>query len=416
MKPVRIYGRLGLLPLAATIFLFLTVPSSVRADATADLADAYQLFRSGKLTDALAKYQAVLATDSSIEQQSQALFWTGIVQESSVQNDAAISSFEALAALAPNYRWPEVTHKLAVRYRAKDDTAKAQYFFDLLRRRSAQETDPKTKSRADLLIGDYLKQGGEWGKAFQHFQSIRNLYPEHAEDILFQVAYTAHSAGQYDSAIKAGQEYTKTYPDNGRFDEAAFRLVEDLRYANRHQEALAYLDTLCVARPDLMPRIKVTRAEVLAEGLKLVHESNTLAQQIIAENQDPYQVYLAKYRLAFNYLNKLHDVPQARALLTEIVDQYPKDNMAVEIASDIASTYGAEGNYRQAVKLYKDALAKYPCPVPEWDAWIRYMIGHSHLQAEDYPQVREAWLDLIDKHPSNEWAKVAQDEMKGLPQ
>ncbi len=121
MKPVRIYGRLGLLPLAATIFLFLTVPSSVRADATADLADAYQLFRSGKLTDALAKYQAVLATDSSIEQQSQALFWTGIVQESSVQNDAAISSFEALAALAPNYRWPEVTHKLAVRYRAKDD-------------------------------------------------------------------------------------------------------------------------------------------------------------------------------------------------------------------------------------------------------------------------------------------------------
>lgn len=413
MKFVRISGRLGLLPLAATLSLFLTIPCSARADATTDLADAYQLFRAGKPAEALAKYQAVLAADSSPEQQSQALFWIGIVQESSDQNDAAIASFEALAALAPNYRWAEVTHKLAMRYKAKDDTARAQYFFDQMRQRRDQETDPKNKARADLLIGDYLKQGGEWGKAFQHFQSIRGLYPDHAEDILFQIAYAGHSAGKYDQAIAAGEEYTQKYRNTSRFEEAAFRLVEDYNYADRFKDSLDFLNTLEVTHPQWRARILLTKADTLEEGHRNHADSNAIAQQVIDENSDPYQAYLAKYRLAWTYLHRQHDVAKARPIFEEIVALYPKDNLAVEIAADIAESYNITGDHRKAAALYADALQKYPCPVQEWDAWIRYMEGHSYLRAKDQEAARTAWTELVVRHKDSSWTALAQKEMAG---
>ncbi|HEY3411602.1 MAG TPA: hypothetical protein VGM51_00950 [Armatimonadota bacterium] len=93
------------------------------------------------------------------------------------------------------------------------------------------------------------------------------------------MAYTAHSAGKYTEAITAGQAYAKKYPDSAQFEEAAFRIVEDLGAVDRHQEALAYLDVLGTLRPDLKARVDVTRADVYAEGTKEVYESNKLAEQ-----------------------------------------------------------------------------------------------------------------------------------------
>jgi len=378
---------------------------------SSDLGAAYQLYKTGQLTEALAKYKAILASNPSSDLRQQALFWQAIVQESSNLDDDAIASFETLATMSADYRWPEVLHKLTMRYRAKGDSAKEKYFFDLLQQRRAGATVPADKARADLLIGDYYKQAGDWGSAFQQFKQIQSSYPEHAQDILFQIAYTAHSSGKYAEAVTAGQAYVKKYPASAQFEEAAFRVVEDLGYADRYKEALDYLDTLAVTSPRFAARIQVAKAEALAEGIKDPEASMRVAQQVIDENKDPYQVYLAKYRIAFTLQNQLQQPLKAREILTEILPLYPKDNLAVEIASDIASTYSVQGDYLQAAARYKEALSKYPCPVPEWDAWIRYAIGRQYVLAKDRVSARKAWDELGRLHPGNEWLQIAAKEM-----
>jgi tetratricopeptide (TPR) repeat protein len=409
--------RLGCVAALSLPLLFVCPVGAQTAFPTAaDISAAYQLYKTGHLPDALAKYKAILASNPSSDLQQQALFWQGIVQESTGQNDDATASFETLASVSPDYRWPEVLNKLALKYRAKGDSVKEKYFFDQLQQRRTTSDVHADKARADLLIGDYYKQAGDWSKAYQQFQSIQASYPEHAQDILFQIAYTAHSAGKYTEAITAGQAYVKQYPDSPQFEEVAFRVVEDLGYADRYKEALDYLDALAVSYPKLTTRAQVAKAEVLAEGIKDPQASMKAAQQVIDENKDPYQVYLAKYRIAFTLQNQLQQPLKARAILAEILPLYPKDNLAVEIASDIASTYSVGGDYLKAVSLYKDALANYPCPVPEWDAWIRYAIGRQYVLAKDRTSARKAWDDLAALHPGNDWLQVAQKEMATWPQ
>ncbi|HEY3412148.1 MAG TPA: tetratricopeptide repeat protein [Armatimonadota bacterium] len=396
-----------------TLPLLFACPSPAQtAPTAADLGAAYQLFKAGKSTEALIKYKAILAAHPTAELQQQALFWSGIVQESSGLDDDAIASFELLSSTSPGYRWPEVLHKLTMRYHAKGDAAKEKYFLDQLKLRRGASSAQADKARADLLIGDYFKQTGDWTAAYQQFQSIQASYPEHAQDILFQIAYTAHSAGKYTEAITAGQSYVKKYPASPQFEEAAFRVVEDLGYADRYKEALDYLDNLVVNRPDLQTRALVVKADVLLDGLKDPKASNAAAQIVIDANKDPYQVYLAKYRVAWTTLNWLHDMPKARQILTEILPLYPKDNLAIEIASDIASSYNTEGDHAKAALLWREALTKYPCPVPEWDAWIHYMIGHAYMEAGDKDAAKKEWNDLAITHISDSWSDAAKREMK----
>jgi TolA-binding protein len=406
--------RLGLVAALSLPLLFVCPVGAQTAPPTAaDIAAAYQLYKTGHLPDALARYKAILASNPSSDLQQQALFWQGIVQESTGQNDDATASFETLASVSPDYRWPEVLNKLALKYRAKGDSVKEKYFFDQLQQRRTTSDVHADKARADLLIGDYYKQAGDWSKAYQQFQSIQAAYPEHAQDILFQIAYTAHSAGKYAEAITAGQAYVKQYPDSPQFEEVAFRVVEDLGYADRYKEALDFLDNVAVTRPDLHTRALVAKADVLLDGLKDPKASNAAAQTVIDENKDPYQVYLAKYRIAWTTLYCLHDIPTSRQILTEILPLYPKDNLAIEIASDIASSYNTQGDHAKAAEFWREALTKYPCPVPEWDAWIHYMIGHAFLEAGDTDTTRKEWGDLVVLHADSAWTTIAKRQMQG---
>ncbi|HEY3411679.1 MAG TPA: tetratricopeptide repeat protein [Armatimonadota bacterium] len=407
---VRLFTALSLLLLFAC-----PVRAQTTAPTAADLGAAYQLFKAGKATEALAKYKAILAANPKAELQQQALFWSGIVQESSGLDDDAIATFELLSSTSPDYRWPEVLHKLTMRYHAKGDAAKEKYFLDQLKLRRGASSARADRARADLLIGDYFKQTGNWTAAYQQFQSIQSSYPEHAQDILFQIAYTAHSAGKYTEAITAGQSYVNKYPATPQFEEAAFRVVEDLGYADRYKEAIDYLDGMAVSYPNLTARIRVYKAEAIAEGIKDPQASMKIAQQVIDENRDPYQVYLAKYRIAFTLQNQLRQPLKARDILAEILPLYPKDNLAIEIASDIASTYSVQGDYLQAAARYKEALVKYPCPVPEWDAWIRYAIGRQYVLAKDRVSAKKSWDELGQMHPGNEWLQLALKEISTWP-
>jgi TolA-binding protein len=149
------------------------VCAQTTAPTSADLGAAYHLFKVGKSTEALAKYKAILAANPTADLQQQALFWSGIVQESSSMDDDAIASFELLSSTSPDYRWPEVLHKLTMRYHAKGDAAKEKYVLALLKQRRGAATIQTDMARADLLIGDYYKQTGDWSAAYQQFQSIR---------------------------------------------------------------------------------------------------------------------------------------------------------------------------------------------------------------------------------------------------
>lgn len=93
----------------------------------------------------------------------------------------------------------------------------------------------------------------------------------------------------------------------------------------------------------------------------------------------------------------------------EIVDLYPKDHLAVEIAHDIAFSYYQERDYLTAAERYLHAIARYPCPVASWDALTRYMAGYSYSLAGDRVEAKRAWDELRRRHPDS--SRTRQERM-----
>jgi len=456
-------------------------PTRCAGEVNADLAAAYQLIQQGDSEGALAAYQTILDGNPPLDARCECLFWMGTVQEHIKQGDKAISSFEAVAALDPDYRWPQILHRLATRYLDKGDRAKADSLIQDLRSRRASTTSVKDRTRADLLIADWYKAVEDWPKAMEYYQSILGKYPDYDRDVLFAVGDTAGRAGKYDVAARALQEYiekypegpqfelaatklitavassngdwnkalekfeairaehpgrveevlfnlgmsahsagkyaiaiqaldgyTSQYPDNQRFAEAAWRLVEDYTNESRFAEALAFLSRISLSHPKLRTHGTVLRAGLMVEGLNDVEASIELAQSVIDENTDPYEVFLAKNQMGFNYLYLRRDAKKAREFFTQALNAYPKDNLAIEIASDIAASYNLEGKHAEAARLYAEALEKYPCLVDDIAAHVRYMIGDSSAAAGDRSAAKNAWAELAAKHPDSEWTKIAE--------
>jgi TolA-binding protein len=390
--------------------MVLATPLVSSADTEQDLKDAYQMIRDGKYEEALAKYRDIRDSDQSPDVQHKCLFWSGIALECLGRNDEAIGNFEALTDVAPEFRWSEVLNKLAVRYRAKGDTATSDAYISQMLERRKGVTDPKEAARADLLIGDCLKLKADWPAALEHYRKMQPLYPEHAEDILFHIGATAHAAKQYDASLQAYREYMGKYGDKPRFEEVALRVMEVYRDAGKPSEAVAHLDRIASEYPNLRGRALIAKCEILADSLGNASASTDLADALAAENSDPYIVYLAKYRAAVNDLYYKRDAGSARAKLVEIVDLYPKDHLAVEIAHDIAFSYYQQGDYLTAAERYLHAIAKYPCPVPSWDALTRYMAGHSYSLAGDRVEAKRVWDDLARRHPDSSWTRQARME------
>jgi tetratricopeptide (TPR) repeat protein len=380
------------------------------ADTQQDLRDAYQLVRDGRFLDAIAKYQAIMGTDTARDVQCQCLFWTGIAYEGLEKDDEPIAAWQRLVALDPDYRWPEVLYRLAVHTRRKGDKGGATAYIQRLKDRRRLEPDPKLAMRSDLLLGCWLETTEAWDDGLSHYQSMRPLWPSEDQDILYHIAFCAHRAGKSDAALAAIKEYVGKYRDNARFGEVALKAVEVYRADAKFKEALDYLDQLLADEPRLRGRILVTKSEVLVDGFKDAEGSIAAARQVVAEDSDPYVVYLAKYRIGVAYLYFQHKSIEGRLQLLEIVDQYPKDNLAIEIAHDIAYSYYQQGDYTTAAQRYLDALAKYPCRVPSWEALTRYMAGHSYNCAGDRAKAAEVWTELAKKFPDSAWTRQALDE------
>src|SRR5208282_96650 len=88
---------------------------------TPELADASRLIGEGEYAPALAKIDAVLATDAK---NAQARFLKGVVQTDQAETDAAIATFQALNEDYPEL--PEPYNNLAVIWAKKGDYDKAR--------------------------------------------------------------------------------------------------------------------------------------------------------------------------------------------------------------------------------------------------------------------------------------------------
>lgn len=258
------------------------------------------MIRDGRYEEALDKYRVIRGSDPTPEVQHRCIFWSGIALECLGRNDEAIECFETLTDVAPEFRWSEVLNKLAVRYRAKGDTATSDAYISRLIERRKGVTDPKEAARADLLIGGCLKLKADWPAALEHYHRILPLYPEHAEDILFHIGATAHAAKQYEASLEAYREYMDKYRDKPRFEEVALRMMEVYRDAGKPSEAVAHLDRIASEHPTLRGRALIAKCVILADSLGNASASSDLADALAAESDDPYIAYLAKYRAAVN--------------------------------------------------------------------------------------------------------------------
>jgi len=257
------------------------------------LAQAYAHHRAGRLAEAQAGYQAVLAVDAGNFDAEHLL---GVVAQQAGRPEEALPHFERAVSLSPESAAAHSNLGDACRRLGRLEDA-------LARLRQATQLDPQLVE-AQYNLGAVLRSLGRVEEAIKTYRRALALSPGFA-DAHAGLAQALRDAGELDEALASSQRARALKPDSavlqlsvgnllrekGFLDEAAAayraalerdpHLVEAhnnlgnvLRHKGRADEALACYERALSVKPDF--------AEALLNGAQVLREQRRLADAVTA--------------------------------------------------------------------------------------------------------------------------------------
>jgi len=257
------------------------------------LAQAYAHHQAGRLDEAQAGYQAVLALD---RRNFDAEHLLGVIALARARPEEALGHFERAVELSP--RSAAAQSNLAETYRSLGRLEEA-----LARLRHATQLDPQLVE-AQFNLGGVLRRLGRNEEAIEAYRGALALSPDFA-DAHAGLGAALREAGNLDEALASSQRALALRPEaaalhlnvgnllreKGFLDEAAAayrgalerdpRLVEAynnlgnvLRHQGRADEALACYERALTVKPDF--------AEALLNGAQVMREQRRLADAVTA--------------------------------------------------------------------------------------------------------------------------------------
>ena len=103
---------------------------------------------------------------------------------------------------------------------------------------------------------------------------------------------------------------------------------------------------------------------------------------------------------------------QAVLEFTELIDKFPKHNLAASAQYWIGEAYYRQRDFNQAVTEFQKVPDLYPQSAPVAESLLK--LGMCYRALHDLPRARETWEQVVKSHPRTEAATQARALLASL--
>ncbi len=327
-----------------------------------------------------------------------ALFYLGLSQLENANPAAAASSFERMLREYPeSVKAPEAEVSLAETYLK---LGRASDAFETASRTLKRERASGVRARARMVLGRASLAMGDWRGAYAALTTLRNEYPQSAEDAAARkLAY---------SILAQHPSLEKTRSAQYHLDEAALLLREGApAIALRHAR-----EGLRLSPPHQM------RAELVFLEAMALRSSPRRAEAAYREYlrlaPEGVSAPVALEHLALIYWNQ-NRMEESRRTFGEIVTRFPRSRLAPAAMLRIGRILEEQKKFDLARGEYLRILRRYPYSEAAREArfrapWMYYMTGRYRLAAASFEAMRAKARSAPERDKFTYWRARALEE------
>ena len=247
----------------------------------------------------------------------------------------------------------------------------------------------RVTSEADFQAAETAYASEDWAVAVQAFQTYIERYPD-SDDVVRAYLRLGQTYGQMEQDPEARQAYSSAIRENAD-DPYASQAVS--YWGNLYLRRYQYAESAQMCQ-EVMRTYPGTRASEMANYLLGTYlQSSRRAEDAITA----YQVFLATYpssvyrRSVFqqmvSLLVDLGRTEKAESLVTSNLDEAPDD---VQLIRQLATVYGKQKRYGDAVRLLQSAVARRPN-----DLVLIEALGEAYVSSGDEARARATWMTML---------------------
>ena len=408
-------------------------------------------YKAGKLAEAAATFEQVLAKNPPAAVAGEVALVRGQALEKLEQHEAALGMYDLIVDKHPT----AVQHADALLYAARlRDKLRQGPQAAALYERLAKEY--RQYPRRDAVLYEWawvLQDLNKGDEAAGLFESVRKEYPQSrfAPDATYRLAQRAFLAKQYDAAKKltaevlagkaepevrefaryldgqiavaeqkwdevrrAFEALVKEFPESRQRLVAEYWIAETFYRQGEYQEAGRRFDELArqtqANRETWHGMIALRRAQVLAQEKKW-----NAAYEVAAKIETQYPKFEQQYEADYLLGRCLHDraeLQAARAAFERVVKspQGAKTETAAMAQWMIGETYFHQKNYEAAIREY--ARLEYGYAYPAWQAAAALQSGKCHELQGERKEAERCYARVIKDYPDTQFAKEAAERLK----
>jgi TolA-binding protein len=368
------------------------------------MREAIALYMQKKYDEALQQFSSNVDRLTTPDEQAEAYYWIGMSQYNLQQFPAAQQSLAKSLEIQPKWRQADETLlQLGRVQRKNNDISAARATIQKL-----LEQFPETKVRDQALFraAEFAYAALDYPVAATQYQDVLKSYPEStfAPYASYGLGWSLLRSNQHQPAAEAFAGLLKSHPDHPLAAQSQYARAMALQQHGAYDAALTEL-TSYLKRDALGARERSDARYV--QGLSLVGKKQyppaiEVLGAILAEDPTYAAIDKVIYELAWSY--KSTDQP-AEALQTfaKLAQEHSDSTLAAEAFYHLGEAAYDEQKYPEAIKNYQQARERLK-DSPDLGEKVRYKLGWSHYQAEQYSEADGVFAEQVQKHPEGDLA------------
>lgn len=388
--------------------------------------------RTGDYEGGIADFDAFLATNPGPQEKSDALYSKGLCQAGLKKFPEAAQTYQSILQDNPDYAGADkVLYELAWAYKSQDKEPEAvKYFVQLAK----SHPDSPLAAESFYHVGEDLYANEKFAEAKQAYAAAQSKAGKGdlGEKASYKLGWANYRLKEFDAALQAFNEQVKAYPQGNLHDDAMFMVGECSFKLEDYATALPALEKALAGDPS-SETVKVLGLLHAGQSASQLEEPDwdkavQLLQQIVENHKESPYVSEALYELGWASFN----LGQQDKALEYWQQATAKSDGALGARSRfmMGEVKFAKKDFRGAIEDYVLVIFGYggesaSDDVKNWQAKASLQAGQASAvlagQAKDkasrdklIADARRYFQRVIDKHPTSDVAKAAENQLKKL--
>ncbi|MCZ6699266.1 MAG: tetratricopeptide repeat protein, partial [Planctomycetota bacterium] len=294
------------------------------------------------------------------------------------------------------------------------------------------------------LLATATHQQGRYDESLTHCQALlkQDAPGSGAASISFLVGENEFLSGRLEKAIAAFRGFLSAHPDDGRTDQANYRIATALNRLGRYDEAAHIYGRLSKRatedeglRPVLLAlgdihfqrgewkKAEASLAAYLSSGLEVASADEALLKLGLSkQRQERYEDALPDYGRLLSRFSKsthrahalfergqalvaLHRFDEAATTFEQLLAEAGDSRFAGYAVNHLGTMAMQTGNYEAAASRFERVAAN--APEADVGAEAQFQRGQALMAAEKYKQAEQVFADFLKRHAKHDRAALA---------